>query len=70
MFGFLTGRWVKFTQPLNFIADYYGEKMGFYFAWLIHYTSWLFLLSILGVVCFIAQIGLYMDLPEEVRTYD
>ena len=26
-------------QPLNVIKDYYGEQMGFYFAWLIHYTG-------------------------------
>mmetsp|Transcript_16277 Transcript_16277/g.22290 ORF Transcript_16277/g.22290 Transcript_16277/m.22290 type:complete len:100 (+) Transcript_16277:1581-1880(+) len=54
MFGFITGRWVKFTQPLNFISEYYGEKMGFYFAWLIHYTAWLFVLALLGIVCFFA----------------
>jgi len=37
-------------QPLNFIKDYYGEKFGFYFAWLIHYTGWLIPVAIIGFV--------------------
>ena len=36
-------------QPLNFIKEYFGEKWGFYFAWLIHYTGWLIPPMIIGV---------------------
>jgi len=40
-------------QPLNFIADYYGEKFGFYFAWLVNYTAWLLPLALIGFIFFI-----------------
>jgi hypothetical protein len=43
-------------QPINFIANYYGEKQGFYFAWLMFYTSWLMVPAIPGIVLFIYQI--------------
>jgi hypothetical protein len=48
-------------QPLNFIANYYGEKMGFYFAWLSFYTSWLLIPAIPGVVLFIYQMVILND---------
>ena len=38
-FGFIFSGFEANMQPLNFIADYYGEKYGFYFAWLVHYTG-------------------------------
>ena len=37
-------------QPINFIKDYYGEKFGFYFSWLIHYTGWLIPVAIVGTI--------------------
>ena len=43
-------------QPLNFIKEYYGEKFGFYFAWLIHYTGWLMFAAIVGSILGIAII--------------
>lgn len=52
-FGFLTGDYMKYMQPLNFIANYYGEKMGFYYAWLMFYTSWLMVPAIPGLALFI-----------------
>lgn len=70
MTGFITGSWKKYTQPLNFIAEYYGEKMGFYFAWLIHYTSWLMVLAIFGLAAFIGQCLKYASLPKDQRTYE
>lgn len=40
-------------QPFNFIADYYGEKYAFYFAWLVHYTAQLLLPTFIGLVILI-----------------
>lgn len=42
-------------QPINFIANYYGEKQGFYFAWLMFYTSWLMIPAIPGIALFVYQ---------------
>ena len=52
-FGFIFRGFLMNMQPLNFIKDYYGEKYGFYFAWLIHYTGQLIIPSILGLIFFI-----------------
>lgn len=43
--------------------------MGFYFAWLIHYTAWLFVLAIFGIIAFVSQTMFYFNLPEENRAY-
>jgi anoctamin-10 len=60
-FSFITGNYKEHMQPLNFIANYYGEKMGFYFAWLSFYTSWLLIPAIPGVFLFIYQMILLGD---------
>jgi anoctamin-10/anoctamin-7 len=36
-------------QPLDEIKDYFGEKIGLYFAWLAHYTTWLAVPAVLGL---------------------
>ena len=48
--GMVNGSFLDNMQPLNVIKDYYGEKMGFYFAWLIHYTGWLIPPMIIGTI--------------------
>lgn len=48
--GMIFTGFLKNMQPLNFIKDYYGEKFGFYFAWLIHYTGWLIPMAIIGTI--------------------
>ena len=54
--GMLFGAgFLKNMQPINFIKDYYGEKFGFYFSWLIHYTGWLIPAAVVGAGC-----GIYM----------
>ncbi|CAO1405540.1 unnamed protein product [Diamesa tonsa] len=40
-------------QPLDYIKDYFGVKIGLYFAWLGFYTYMLLLASIVGVAAFI-----------------
>lgn len=45
-------RWYK-MQPLDHIRDYFGEKIGIYFAWLGFYTSMLLPAAIMGLICVI-----------------
>ncbi|OQR89416.1 hypothetical protein ACHHYP_06299 [Achlya hypogyna] len=49
----LNEKWIKWSslpwdQPYSEIKDYYGEKVGLYFVWLGHYTTWLIAPSIVG----------------------
>lgn len=45
------------NQPLDQIAEYYGESIAFYFAWVAFFTRWLFLPSLLGLIVFAVQIS-------------
>ena len=44
------------SQPLDAIAEYFGENVAFYFAWVQFYTKWLILPSLAGFGLFILQI--------------
>ncbi|XP_058802461.1 anoctamin-1 isoform X2 [Phymastichus coffea] len=39
-------------QPLDYIKEYFGVKIGLYFAWLGFYTHMLLPASIVGLICF------------------
>ena len=53
-------------QPLDYIKEYFGVKIGLYFAWLGFYTHMLIFASVAGVLCFIfGCITLYSNKPSE-----
>lgn len=58
-----TLRWFKppMKQPFEAIRRYFGVKIALYFVYLGHYTTWLVLPAICGVIAFIVQ---------EISTYD
>ena len=43
-------------QPLDDVRDYFGEKVAFYFAWMEHYSRYLFFLAILAVIVVIIEV--------------
>ncbi|XP_043249984.1 anoctamin-1-like isoform X2 [Colletes gigas] len=53
-------------QPLDYIKEYFGVKIGLYFAWLGFYTHMLVPASIVGLLCFIYScVTLYSNEPSE-----
>lgn len=46
------GKWYRY-QPLDYVKDYFGVKIGLYFAWLGYYTYMLLLASVVGLGCFL-----------------
>ena len=40
-------------QPLPLIRDYFGDKVGLYFAWLGSYTAALIPAAVVGLLCFL-----------------
>lgn len=39
-------------KEITKVRDYFGEKIAFYFLWMIHWTRWLFVMGICGLVVF------------------
>ncbi|XP_066593717.1 anoctamin-1 isoform X3 [Prorops nasuta] len=53
-------------QPLDYIKEYFGVKIGLYFAWLGFYTHMLVSASIVGLLCFFYScFTLYRNEPSE-----
>ncbi|XP_066991170.2 anoctamin-1 [Anabrus simplex] len=53
-------------QPLDYVKEYFGVKIGLYFAWLGFYTHMLIPASIVGMVCFLYScLTLYSNQPSE-----
>ena len=58
MKGFITGNFQLHFTAINYMKKYYGEKIAFEFAFLIHYQAWLIIPTILGIILFIYQLQL------------
>ena len=53
-------------QPLDYVKEYFGVKIGLYFAWLGFYTHMLIPASIVGLLCFMYSCAtLYSNEPSE-----
>jgi hypothetical protein len=58
----LTARWLVYLawpwdQPYEDIKNYFGEKIGLYFKFLGHYTGWLMLPAVIGLICQLVVAG-------------
>jgi len=54
----LVEKWVKQwnkPQPLNTVRAYFGDEIGFYFAFLGMYTQWLVVLAGLGILVYLVE---------------
>ncbi|XP_061382630.1 anoctamin-5 isoform X2 [Danaus plexippus] len=53
-------------QPLDYVKDYFGVKIGLYFAWLGFYTHMLIPAALVGLVCVIYSAAtVYSNKPSE-----
>ncbi|XP_063913135.1 anoctamin-4 isoform X3 [Zophobas morio] len=58
-------KWYRY-QPLDYVKDYFGVKIGLYFAWLGFYTHMLLPAAIVGFLCFVYScVTLYNNKPSE-----
>merc|ERR1711988_1550695 len=51
--------------PIEELKDYFGEKIGLYFKWAAHYTSWLAVAAMVGFVTFIFTTGVFGKLGDD-----
>jgi len=59
--AWIPGGWkirLTYKQPFDQIKNYFGEKIGMYFAFFGHYTTWLFWLGLVGLIFFILSLCL------------
>ena len=54
--GVLSVAKAALDQPLDAIAEYYGDRIAFYFAFVAYYTRWLVVPSVLGSLVFVCQL--------------
>lgn len=58
-------------QPLDYVKEYFGVKIGLYFAWLGFYTHMLLFAAVVGVACFIYScLTLYSNTPRYVFSFE
>ena len=65
----LYGSFRKYIEPINLIADYYGEKYAMYIAFSFHHIGWLILPAIVGTALFFYHIYLGVRYREDGENY-
>lgn len=56
-------------QPLPLVRDYFGDKVGLYFAWLGFYTNSLVAPALVGFLCFFYGV-FSIDSPENIVSHE
>jgi len=49
----MTDSFMGHFEPINLIADYYGEKYAMYLAFFLHHVGWLLIPAVFGTILFI-----------------
>ncbi|KAJ3201608.1 Anoctamin-7 [Entophlyctis luteolus] len=65
--SYLYNEWVRkyfAHQPIDEVASYFGETVGFYFAFAGFYTMWLIIPSVLGVIVVLYGFGQARSTPD------
>lgn len=65
----MTDSFLEYFEPINLIADYYGEKYALYLAFLLHHIGWILAPAIVGGVLFIIQLILGAVNQEEGQSF-
>ena len=61
----LTDSFLDHFEPINLIADYYGEKYAMYLAFMLHHCGWILIPAFFGSVLFSYHISLVFTNYEE-----
>ena len=52
----MTESFMGHFEPINLIADYYGEKYAMYLAFFLHHVGWLLIPAFFGTILFIVHL--------------
>ena len=52
----MTNSFMENFEPINLIADYYGEKYAMYLAFFLHHVAWLLIPAVFGTILFIVHL--------------
>lgn len=65
----MSDSFMKHFEPLNLIADYYGEKYALYLAFFLHHIGWICIPAVVGTALFIVHLVLGYQNQQEGESY-
>lgn len=65
----MTESFMGHFEPINLIADYYGEKYAMYLAFFLHHVGWLLIPAFFGTILFIVHLVVAFKFQEDDQSY-